>query len=73
MGEPVLKSVTLELTEKHREYIGRSVTLSGNPAIVVADEDGWAWVASLNTLYGKAPFSWQEIYNACDNGGSFSV
>ena len=50
-----------------RGYVGRAVTLNGEPAKVTMDKDGWPWIAPLDSSKGTIPFSWVAVYNICDN------
>jgi len=58
--------------ETQSEYIGREVTLYGKPAKIIRQEtDGhggtFAAVAPLDPSLGVVPYSWNAIYNVCDN------
>ena len=52
--------------DQQDKYIGKAVTLNGEPAKIVRNGD-FADVAPLDTSKGAVPFSWTAIYNICDN------
>ena len=54
----------------HRDYIGRAVTLNGQPAKVTKDATGRSYVAPLNPNHGTVPYSWVAIFNVIDNRNS---
>jgi hypothetical protein len=56
----------------HREYVGREVTLNGEPAKITIGEDGHPNVAPLDPEKGSVPYPWIAVFNICDNrNGNF--
>ncbi len=54
----------------HRDYIGRAVTLTGEPAKITMDREGYAQIAPLDPARGTVPYSWTAVWNIIDNRNS---
>ena len=51
---------------EHRKYVGRAVTLNGQPAKVVKDDEGYAHVTPLDPTCGPVSYSWVAVFCKCD-------
>ena len=54
----------------HSEYVGRAVTLNGEPAKITTTPEGYARISPLDPRAGTVQYSWVAVFNVCDNHGS---